>query len=95
MDQLHPLLREEIAADPERLQPRLEFLQLAKDMRGVQIAGRLAGNDRDFHLGSGNIVQASAMPPKKRATKTQMKKRMRSLFVLFQTSAKNADVQTA
>jgi hypothetical protein len=95
MDQLHPLLGQEIAADPEGLQSRFELFQLAKDVRGVQIAGRLAGNDRELHRGNGNIAHPSAMPPKKRAMNTQMKKRMRSLFVLFQSSAKKADVQTA
>ena len=45
MEQAHPLGGEEIAADAERLELRVEHLQLAHDLGRVEIAGSLAGDD--------------------------------------------------
>ena len=95
MHEAHPFAREEIAADAEGFDRRIEALQLAQNFGGVQIAGGLTG-DGEFHCsGNGYISQASAMPPRKSEQKTSRKKRIRSARVSFHSSAKKRPVATA
>ena len=85
MEERHPLAREQIAADAERLQRRIELLQLADDFGRVEIAGGLAGDDGELHrsAGTGTSAQPSAIPPKKSEQKMTRKKRMRSRRALL------------
>jgi len=53
MHEAHAFAREEIAADAERLDIRIETLQLAKNFGGVKIAGGFTGDDGEF--GSQNL----------------------------------------
>ena len=79
MQDAHAFAGEEIAADAERFELRIELLQLAQHFSCVQIAGRFTGHDGDLHFsGNGYIAQASAIPPKKSERNIQMKNRIRS-----------------
>jgi hypothetical protein len=49
MQEAHPFAGEQIAADAEGLDRRIEALQLAKDFGGVEITGCLTGDDGEFH----------------------------------------------
>ena len=96
MHEAHPFAREQIAADAEGLDRRIEALQLAQNFGGVQIAGGLTGDDGEFHRsGNGNITHASAMPPKKSEQKMTRNMRIRSARVSFQSSAKKMPVAMA
>jgi hypothetical protein len=96
MHKPHPFTGEQIAADAEGLDPRVEPFQLTENFGGVKISGRLSGDDGKFHRsGNGYIAQARTIPPRKSEKKTRRKKRMRSARVSFQSSAKNTPVATA
>ncbi len=52
VQQLHAFLRQQIAADPERRERRIERLQLVDDLGGVEVTGSFSCDDRELHARS-------------------------------------------